>query len=133
MSVYADVNFIMPLILELGLICGLNMGVILSNFKKWLAGDRIIGIFPSWKGTRKPFRWFFGWSISKFTVDLIVLLAYIFIITEKYGNVMIALAPAVWIGLLLTEMLFYVIVENIIVAVMRRRTKKDSKTNKNIK
>ncbi len=118
------IDFVMPLIIELVLICVIDILFIMFNLKKWLAQERIIKTFPSWKNTKKPFYWFVIWSVVKFVIDLAVILAFIFIFVDKYGLVMIAFGIGVWIVLTICQMGLYLLIENVIVTVFRKKNNK---------
>ena len=128
------VDFVMPLIIELVLICGIDILFIIFNLKKWLGQERIIKSFPTWKGTKKPFYWFVIWSTIKFVIDVTFILVFIFLFVEKYGLVMIAFGFGVWILLTMCQMGIYLLIEKIMVVVKRKKgnlskTATDNKEN----
>lgn len=116
------VSFVILLLLGLVWWSGINVGFIHSLYKGWIRKGKTIEFFPSWKGSKKPFHWFLGWSVAKCIADGIIFLVYILAIVVYTGKAgFIALIPGVWLVSCFFEMIFYAISETIAVSIVRRK------------
>ena len=112
----------MSLFIALSL-CGVMDAIIIyQNHKKWLIKGKTVEFFPAWKGTKKPFDWFCGWSIAKCVTDWIMIFAYVLTVITSIGKAaFLALIPVVWTICSFFEMIIYAISETIAVSIVRRK------------
>lgn len=122
----SSIDFVMPLVIELIVICGLDIGFILIEAKKWM-NERIIKIFPNWNGSKKPLYWFVIWGVIKFVIDIAVIIVFIFIAVEKYGLVMIAFGIGVWVLMTIIQIGLYLLLERVLISIIKSKID-DSKT-----
>ncbi|MDE5593262.1 MAG: hypothetical protein K2I75_04950 [Clostridiales bacterium] len=114
------VDYVMPLMLMLALICMAEIVTVYGFYKQWIKEGKTVEFIPEWKDTKKPFYWFLGWSIAKSVTDVIVIIVFVLMVPIDRPAWFI-LMPFAWFVAFFFEMIFYVICETIVIKRIRRK------------
>lgn len=88
-------EYVIPLLIMLALVCMCEIVTVYGFHKRWIKEGETVQFIPEWKGTKKPFYWFLGWSIAKCVTDVIVIIAFVLVV--PVDEVMwLILMPLIW-------------------------------------
>lgn len=100
----------------------LNICYIPNFYIEWIKKDSLNAIFPTWKGTKKKYLWFFIWSIFlNFNIIVFVILGFILNITREDS------VGAFWVSYIgwgIVDAIIYFNVRDIVAKRIKRNSKK---------
>ena len=99
-----------------------NIFFISDFYIHWIKQDSLNAIFPTWKGTKKKYLWFFIWSIFlNFNIIVFVILNFILNITGE--NFAVAFYVS-YMGWGIVDAIIYFNIRDIVAKRIKRNSKK---------
>lgn len=106
-------DFIWAMIIACVLLFAVDVGTVYDFYRLWIKKEELFICFPSWKGTKKHYKWWITWSMILFinliTFIIVTVFCFPFVQGVLFGFVIIYPSTTLLIGFI------YLIVKNVLI------------------